>query len=185
MSAALEGEGKADEAPQAPLRPGLRVIIYGLTSEGGLQMNGKIARVMTDQSAATPGRVVVKVVGASRRPVQIRRINLRTGDDDRCRKCGKPEAASSCIVCREMGLPRTYYCDQDCQRADWKEHKKMHKAAKTALMIPVPATARKKAQQSLAIEAQAVALGLPRRGCMLKDAINEGKLEACRALVDW
>ena len=162
------------------LRPGLRVCIHGLVSSTGSPLNGKLARVMTDQSSAGAGRVVVKVVGISNKPVSVKMSNLRTGDDDVCSACGKPGAGFSCQVCREMDLPRTYYCNQTCQRAGWKAHKKVHKEAKTGLMVLVSAEMRRDAEWHLAEEKRR---GLP-QGYSMRKAIFQGDLDLVRGFID-
>ena len=39
------------------------------------------------------------------------------------------ESLAECPVCLDLGLPRTLYCGEECQRADWKEHRGVHKRA--------------------------------------------------------
>ena len=36
-----------------------------------------------------------------------------------CAKCGKSHSTMICSACRNV-----VYCSQDCQREDWKRHKK-------------------------------------------------------------
>ena len=48
-----------------------------------------------------------------------------------CSVCGEAKPGLlECPVCTELGLPRTLYCGEECQRADWKEHKVAHKRAR-------------------------------------------------------
>ena len=40
--------------------------------------------------------------------------------------CGKP-AALACPTCLKLGLPPCRFCGQDCFKANWEEHKAVHK----------------------------------------------------------
>ena len=172
--------GGGDGGDAGPLRPGLRVRIHGLTSKQGRKLNGKIARVMTKQSEAqsAQGRVCVKVVGsAAGKPISVHRSNLRTGDEASCAVCNKSDCElKACGICREMGLPRIYYCSRECQEEDWKKHKKVHKMAKSALTVPVSEEMRKRAEITLAVK--------PDHASVLWAAAESGDLEMCAALID-
>jgi len=45
-----------------------------------------------------------------------------------CIGCGKDGAEMQCPKCKELGLGLSLFCSQECFKANWKEHKKMHKA---------------------------------------------------------
>eukprot|EP00947_MAST-08B_sp_MAST-8B-sp1_P003007 g3007.t1 len=183
-AAAAGGDAAAasgDDANQIPpLRPGLRVRIRGLTSKHGRKINGKIARVMTKQnkSHSAAFRVCVKVMGnAAGKPISIHRSNLRTGDKASCAVCNKSDCElKACGICREMGLPRIYYCSQECQEEDWKKHKKVHKMAQSALTVPVSEEMREMAEMMLAMT--------PDHVRVLCKAAESGDLEICAALID-
>eukprot|EP00947_MAST-08B_sp_MAST-8B-sp1_P003909 g3909.t1 len=184
-AAAAAGGGKeaaaGDDAGQLPpLRPGLRVRIHGLTSKQGRKINGKIARVMTKQntSQSASGRICVKVVGkAAGKPISVHRSNLRTGDEASCAVCNEAGCElKACGICREMGLPRIYYCSRECQEEDWKKHKKVHKMAQSALTVPVSEEMRKRAEITLAVQ--------PDHARALYEAARSGDLEMCAALID-
>eukprot|EP00947_MAST-08B_sp_MAST-8B-sp1_P001430 g1430.t1 len=150
------------------------------TARQGRKLNGKIARVMTKQSEAqsAQGRVCVKVVGsAAGKPISVHRSNLRTGDEASCAVCNKSDCElKACGICREMGLPRIYYCSRECQEEDWKKHKKVHKMAKGALTVPVSEEMRKRAEITLAVK--------PDHASVLWVAAESGDLEMCAALID-
>ena len=40
--------------------------------------------------------------------------------------CGKP-ANMACPTCLKLGLPPTRFCDQECFKNSWNDHKKLHK----------------------------------------------------------
>lgn len=42
--------------------------------------------------------------------------------------CGK-EAGLHCPTCIKLSIQGSYYCDQDCFKSNWKEHKKIHEIA--------------------------------------------------------
>lgn len=42
--------------------------------------------------------------------------------------CGK-DAKLACPTCVKQGLPPSLFCDQDCFKKSWDEHKKLHKPA--------------------------------------------------------
>lgn len=45
--------------------------------------------------------------------------------------CGKP-ASMSCPNCLKLGILTSYFCDQDCFKAYWSQHKSLHKLVKKA-----------------------------------------------------
>ena len=97
-----DDETKQQQLP--PLRPGLRVRIHGLHSAKGRRMNGKIARVMSNQNMPDDdrqeGRVRLKIVGnAAGKSFAIKRSNLRTGDEAICAVCGMREELHACPIC--------------------------------------------------------------------------------------
>ncbi|PHJ21294.1 methionine aminopeptidase [Cystoisospora suis] len=45
----------------------------------------------------------------------------------KCEGCGKSVKGDlSCPKCVSLGIKRSYFCSQDCFKANWKEHKKVH-----------------------------------------------------------
>lgn len=42
--------------------------------------------------------------------------------------CGK-DAGLHCPTCIKLGIKGSYFCDQDCFKSNWKEHKKVHELA--------------------------------------------------------
>eukprot|EP01062_Namystynia_karyoxenos_P015518 TRINITY_DN15623_c0_g2_i1.p2 TRINITY_DN15623_c0_g2~~TRINITY_DN15623_c0_g2_i1.p2 ORF type:complete len:454 (+),score=123.78 TRINITY_DN15623_c0_g2_i1:62-1363(+) len=49
-----------------------------------------------------------------------------------CAGCGKTPAPMQCPTCVKLGLPATYFCEQECFQKSWKAHKKKHKEAPEA-----------------------------------------------------
>jgi len=49
-----------------------------------------------------------------------------------CSGCGKDGASMGCPTCSKMGLEDNWFCGQDCFKANWDKHKKMHKKARHA-----------------------------------------------------
>lgn len=45
--------------------------------------------------------------------------------------CGKP-ATMACPTCLKLGIPPSRFCDQECFKGYWNEHKKLHKSVKQA-----------------------------------------------------
>ena len=68
------------------------------------------------------------------------------------------------------------YCRRECQQADWKEHKKVHKQAETALMVPVTEEMRRNAEEAIATERK--------YGITMMKAVEAGDLDMCMALID-
>ena len=46
--------------------------------------------------------------------------------------CGKP-ATLFCPTCKKLGLPPAPFCSQACFKANWPQHKWIHKMMKSAL----------------------------------------------------
>jgi methionyl aminopeptidase len=48
-----------------------------------------------------------------------------------CTGCGQPMVTTmGCPTCQKLGLVPALFCSQECFKASWAEHKKVHKAAK-------------------------------------------------------
>jgi len=43
-----------------------------------------------------------------------------------CAGCSKPNATMQCPTCVKLGLPATFFCEQECFKKSWKTHKKKH-----------------------------------------------------------
>eukprot|EP00455_Lapot_gusevi_P025675 TRINITY_DN2710_c0_g1_i1.p2 TRINITY_DN2710_c0_g1~~TRINITY_DN2710_c0_g1_i1.p2 ORF type:complete len:394 (+),score=130.20 TRINITY_DN2710_c0_g1_i1:83-1264(+) len=52
-------------------------------------------------------------------------------------ECGK-EATLQCPTCRQLGMPSTYFCGQDCFKSYWKEHNILHKMHKERVSFQPP-----------------------------------------------
>lgn len=46
-----------------------------------------------------------------------------------CVGCGSPDATLKCPTCVKLNIGNQCFCNQECFRSNWKEHKKVHKAA--------------------------------------------------------
>ena len=56
--------------------------------------------------------------------------------------CEKPASTLSCPTCIKLGLPPSFFCDQACFKANWKEHKKLHKLGEMMQAAGATATAK-------------------------------------------
>ena len=52
---------------------------------------------------------------------------------------GKP-ASLACPTCIKLGLSPTRFCDQECFKQSWNEHKKLHTAVKKAKALADPSS---------------------------------------------
>ena len=57
-------------------------------------------------------------------PAGMRTDTQMKDDADQCAKCGKAQSMvgrlKACTVCK-----KTFYCNKECQRSDWKRHKRV------------------------------------------------------------
>lgn len=53
--------------------------------------------------------------------------------------CGKP-AAMACPTCLKLGIPPSRFCDQQCFKSNWDQHKELHSAIKKARAAKDPST---------------------------------------------
>jgi len=78
------------------------------------------ARFMKQFGRQGPPGCVPVYVG----PGGIRTAAQIENDTDQCAKCGKEQylvgRLKKCTVCQ-----KTYYCSRECQKSDWKRHKKI------------------------------------------------------------
>lgn len=52
-----------------------------------------------------------------------------------CEGCGASEAPMLCPKCKELGLPPSFFCKQECFKASWKNHKDKHTQKPTCSLL--------------------------------------------------
>lgn len=53
--------------------------------------------------------------------------------------CGKP-ASMACPTCLKLGIPPSRFCDQQCFKDNWEQHKALHSSIKKARAAKDPST---------------------------------------------